>query len=294
MSSFQRPLFIINPVAGDNNKSNAIQHIQEQGQKYNWHSLDYETTGKNDVEQLNERIAKDAPDCLVAYGGDGTVNMVSKLASEHELPMGILPGGSANGLAAEFGLPDDLIENLHIIGKGHVNAIDLIYVNSQPCLHFSDMGLNAKLVKRFNESSFRGWGGYVSAFMDTIREHQPQPYCIKTAEKEVDIEATALVVANARMFGTGAVFNPNGQMNDGLFEICIFKPVPWHEIPTLTWKMFAGDPGESPYLQIIKTKEANISVQKPSYLSIDGEYMGEAEELQISMKHKALKLILPS
>src|SRR5688572_2376693 len=98
-------LFIVNPSAGGKFKtdwqSNIIQYFKTKP-----HAIEFLLlSGKNDAASLDERINSLKPDRVIAVGGDGTVNFVAKKLLGTGIPLGILPAGSANGLARELKLP---------------------------------------------------------------------------------------------------------------------------------------------------------------------------------------------
>ena len=52
------------------------------------------------------RIEKINPEYVIAVGGDGTVTMLANILAGTDTPLGILPAGSANGMAKELEIPD--------------------------------------------------------------------------------------------------------------------------------------------------------------------------------------------
>ncbi|RYG34181.1 MAG: diacylglycerol kinase family lipid kinase, partial [Chitinophagaceae bacterium] len=106
---------------------------------------------------------------VVAVGGDGTVNMVAQILHGSDKLLGILPAGSANGMARELNIPIDPQKALSIIEKGAARWCDAILINNKDvCLHLSDIGLNAQLVKYFDEGKFRGQWGYARVILKAL------------------------------------------------------------------------------------------------------------------------------
>lgn len=69
-------------------------------------------------------------DCVVYLGGDGTFAEVAKglLASGADVPMGMMPSGTANDQGKSFGIrssPEALEENLDVIGDQYVIGLDV-------------------------------------------------------------------------------------------------------------------------------------------------------------------------
>ena len=74
--------------------------------------------GKTDEERLNQKIAQLKPDRVVAVGGDGTIKFVAEQLLDTPIPLGVLPAGSANGMARELGIPPDIEGSLNVLVNG--------------------------------------------------------------------------------------------------------------------------------------------------------------------------------
>ena len=82
---FQNYLFIINPIAGSGNR-NVFKKAFANWQAQTKHLFNiYETTGKNDVKNLEALLAKNEPTVLAAVGGDGTLLLAATLARTRKL-----------------------------------------------------------------------------------------------------------------------------------------------------------------------------------------------------------------
>ena len=89
-------------------------------------------------------------------GGDGTIQLVAEVLKEHHLPIGIIPAGSANGFAVNLKLPPNRIDQLDIALSNNLLEIDTLLVNDKICLHIADLGINAELIKNYENSKIRG------------------------------------------------------------------------------------------------------------------------------------------
>ena len=148
-----RLLFVINPVSGGKKKADPLQMIKKffNGRQ---ETIDVVLLNKPDIQTY---IRHWQPDRVVAVGGDGTVKMVAALLMKTNIPMGIIPAGSANGMAAELHLPNNFEQAMEVVISGQEKAIDLIRINTKEiCIHLGDLGLNALLVKNFEQRGIRG------------------------------------------------------------------------------------------------------------------------------------------
>jgi diacylglycerol kinase family enzyme len=217
-------LFIINPISGGKTKVNYKETIQQYFEMLPHNIHLFELTGKNDSDAINKQINKIKPDRVVAVGGDGTVTLVAKQILGTPLPMGILPAGSANGMAKELNISTTISEALDIVVSGTIKCSDVIEINNQICLHLSDIGLNAQLIKYFDEGDIRGMLGYARLVFKVLWRKQNMQVVIQSKDKEIKRDAFMVVLANASKYGTGAVINPQGDLYDGLLnDLPFFK-----------------------------------------------------------------------
>ena len=92
-------LIVVNPISGGKNKDLFIKEAESLCKKYGIEWEYFHTTGENDIEKLNKYIIQNPPDRLVSVGGDGTTLMSSLALNNSKIPLGIIPMGSANGMA---------------------------------------------------------------------------------------------------------------------------------------------------------------------------------------------------
>src|SRR5690606_2435569 len=100
-----------------------------------------------DVSDLGKTIQEINPDRIICAGGDGTIKLVAEALQSRKIPVGIIPAGSANGLATNLGIPATLQEQIKNALGDTLNEIDIILLDNEVCLHMSDFGLNAELIR---------------------------------------------------------------------------------------------------------------------------------------------------
>lgn len=284
-------LMVVNPISGDMDKSEFIETAKLFAEKEGMDFFVYETTGERDDVKIREACEKYNPHRVLIAGGDGTIKMVADALHDIDVVMGILPAGSANGLSVDLNLPDSLEENLHIAFNNNFMEMDMVCINEVKSLHLSDLGLNAQLVKNYENSSTRGMMGYALQAITTLSE-QEEPFMatIMTNNRTVETVARMIVIANSQKYGTGVTINPNGKMNDGKFEIVILK-----NLDLLVFgKIITGNmPLDSDDVEIISTDKATITTTVPVSFQIDGEYIGKESKLDIHILHKQMKVAVP-
>ena len=285
-------LFVINPKAGSSNnidwKENIVEYFTGKGFELDYFLL----PEKPDVVILKEYIMAMMPDKVIAVGGDGTVTMLANIVAGTSITLGILPGGSANGMARELGIPDSPQEAIKIIDEGSTIDCDAIKINNSTiCLHLSDIGLNAQLIKYFDEGKLRGKLGYARVILKTLWYKEKMQVIIHSLGLEIRRNAFMVVLANASMYGTGAVINPHGQLNDGVFEVVIVRRL---SIRSLLKMLIKPGPFNTRKIEIFPSTFVAIKTLQKVHFQIDGEYMGKIKNISAQIIPGNIKLILPT
>jgi diacylglycerol kinase (ATP) len=284
-------LFAINPVSGGKEKNNWEASIREYFKDLPHQIEFYLLTGKDDDVSIRHHIESVKPDRVVAVGGDGTVKMIAEIVKETSLPMGILPAGSANGMAKELKIPLEIKEALQVITDGEIKKLDVIRINDEEiCIHLSDLGLNALLVRYFEHSASRGMWGYGKAVARVLWEKQTMHVTIKTDDTEVKRKAYMVVIANAQTYGTGAIINPEGSVDDGKFEIIVVRKL---NILELLKMLITHKPFDSSCIEVFSTKNVEMSTRRKSYFQVDGEYMGKKTTVKACILPRIVNVMLP-
>jgi YegS/Rv2252/BmrU family lipid kinase len=284
-------IFVVNPISGDLDKSDLIANVEEFATTNHFNLVVYETTGERDEHQIQSLYNKHLPERIIVAGGDGTIKMVAEAVEHHDVIIGILPAGSANGLSVDLNLPVTIEENLKIAFSNRFIEMDMICINGKKSIHLSDIGINADLVKNYEESNMRGFWGYALQAYTTLKDSdEPFTATITANNQTVEHTARIVVIANSQKYGTGVIINPQGTMNDGKFELVILKSLDIF----LLGKIITGNmPIDSDDIVIISTDKATIKTNSPVNFQIDGEYCGAQTSLEIHILHKQMKIAVP-
>lgn len=282
---------VVNPISGGIDKTDLIEEVKKQVEERKLDLKIYYTSGKEDKEALFTVIEDYAPHRILSVGGDGTIKLIAELLTDDSIPMGIFPAGSANGLAENLGLhgDDDYLTSIALGEK--FKKLDSILINDELCLHISDIGLNAELIKNYQEGNIRGKLGYLIQSIPTwIKSDFPFQFEIEVDGKKISRKAVLIAIANAKKYGTGAKINPNGRYDDGKFEILIFKEF---NIPQILQTFRENVELDEDFLEIISAVEARIYSEKNIPFQIDGEYRGDIQEVSARIAPVKIRIAVP-
>lgn len=290
VGSNYRFLFIINPGSGTTTPdwetiiTNYFDHLS--------HTFDiYTLSADISTKSILSKIALFKPDYVVAVGGDGTIKLLAECLINTKIPLGILPAGSANGLAKELGIPDVYEEALNVVVKAYRKKIHLLNINEHICIHLSDIGLNAHAIKKFESLPGRGMWGYIRASLKVLRINPLMKVEMRLNNQVIIRKAHMIVIANATRYGSGAVINPLGRLDDHLFEVVVVKKISLSEL----FKMiFSHNPYDSNKTEIFQTTQLSLHATKKVFFQIDGEYLGKVNEVRAIILPEALEIIVPA
>jgi len=282
-------LFIINPGAGKN-KTDWKKEIQDYFSSLPHQVELYEIPAKCEPDMIAKQIKDLSPDKVIAVGGDGTLKLVADSLKGKKIPIGLLPAGSANGMAKELNIPAEPAKALDIIVHGRAKKISMVKVNDQHCIHLSDIGFNAFVVKKFEDANTRGMWGYMKATWKVLWDYSKMKVEMKVDNTAIQREAAMVVIANATKYGTGVVINPKGRLDDNYFEVVIIKKISVAEIFKMRFSHKAYHPHKTELLQI---QSLEIKSDRRFHFQVDGEYLGKVKSVSAEILPDALEVLVP-
>lgn len=281
-------LFIINPGSGSgeiNFGEIITAYFSDDPYRFQLHEL----TADCSIEKLKDIIKKSNADRIIAVGGDGTLKMVAECLLETDTPIGIIPAGSANGMAKELGIPLDIEQALDVAVNGGPKKIHAVIVNGELCIHLADIGFNAYIVKKFDDLPQRGMLGYAKAAWKALWNHHKMEVEFKIKGEVIRSEAAMVVIANATMYGTGVKINPVGQLDDDLFEVILVKTYSVMEILKI-W--FTNLPFNPKKIETFQTSGLKIKTRHKAHFQVDGEYIGRVNSINARIITAAINIIV--
>ncbi len=288
--------FIVNPISGGVDKEPFLTEAKSLCDLYGIQYEIFKTTGKDDKENALERIQSFQPDKVVSVGGDGTTLFTATTLLDTGYPMGIIPLGSANGMATElFVEPNPMDALVDIIMSDKIGNLDLLLINGKHyTLHLGDVGINAQIVESYENDPKRGMTTYAKYFLNELQKLKPLLVKVETEEEWYTGKVLMTALCNARKYGTGVPLNTTGNPMDGKFEIVLLEKL------NLTSLIRAGLASlndkylDSQKSKVITTTKARIEFDRPRLLQLDGEVIEEFQTIDVEIIKGAAKLITTS
>lgn len=286
-------LFIVNPISGGVDKEPFLNEAKLLLEKYGIGYQLYFTTGDGDTLKLEKVLASYIPDRVVSVGGDGTTLFTSILLKGSEIPMGIVPLGSANGMAEELNVNSRPIEALKDIILSDVTAgLDMVLVNDKYySIHIGDVGMNASIVEAYDKDENRGMITYAKYFIDELKQLSPFEIVVKADGKTVVEKGVMVAICNSRKYGSGVPLNTIGNPFDGKFEIVIITDIGLNSLLKAGLSKFDDVFFDDQNSKLLTTSKAEIIFDKPRLLQLDGEVIGKFDKLKVEIIKSAVKFI---
>ena len=234
----------------------------------------------------------DKYDIFVAAGGDGTVHTVASELIGSEKIVGILPIGSGNGFAKEFGFNLNLPSLLSDIKRGDSVNIDVIETNDKLCLNVAGIGLDSFVAHSFSKLKLRGFLPYVALTFKTFLQLRPFHVTIKCGGEQIISEKLfVLTIANTRQFGNYAFIAPKASPNDGKIDIVLIKPFPKILGSLFVIRLFTKRINKSKYVMHIQTDKEVVIETDENRIHIDGEPFKISGKVVVNIKKETLKVL---
>ena len=288
--------FIVNPIAGKG-KSLITETILKPFFIGSLHRLvvKHSAFKKHATQLTNDSIAEKA-DIIVACGGDGTINEVARCLVGSDIPLGIIPMGSGNGLASNLNIPKKIRKALEIIKNKHCIKIDVGQINDKPFFSNMGIGFDANVIKHYESSQKRTLYGYLGACITSIKDIKRNKDLSVSINETINFEDPFIImVSNSNEMGYNLSLTPKASLQDGLLDVLVISKINrakmlWLGVLILlrkvTWlkeaKMF-----QTNKLQLLSKDESYFETQ------IDGEFQKiDNGMLNISIYRSALNVLV--
>jgi len=227
---------------------------------------------------------------VIAWGGDGTINEVASALVFGEVPLGIVPAGSGNGLARELGvarrperaIADALAAEPTLMAVGEIEG--RYFVNA------AGMGFDAHIASQFATSRRRGFLGYAGITARALTSYVPLTYRITTGGTTTETRAVLVTLANSAQFGNGALIAPGAKVDDGELDLVVVEERSRFRTICSVPHLFTGTANRITGCRIARIKEATIETSAPMTFHVDGEPVQGGTRLRARVHRHALHI----
>jgi len=282
--------FIINPFSGIGQKK-IVPQLLDRGidpKKYEW-DIVYTKRAKQATEISREAVAL-GYNGVVAVGGDGSVNEIARALIGTDTALGIIPGGSGNGIARSLELPLKVSQAIENINRFHLIKIDTGLLNDQPFIGVAGLGFDAMISKEFANRKLRGKMSYGYIIAKKMNAFKPMQIKI-SGEQNLEMDkAVVLTFANTSQYGNNAYIAPTASVADGHLKLTIIEKFKLWQLPDITQKVFRKKIHQSSKVSSLEFDEIEVHHQS-EFAHLDGEPIKIPPVITVKVVPMSLKVI---
>lgn len=287
--------FIFNPHSGHNRRNPALRdRALEFVAHHGWDATVISTERPRHATELARAAVADGCGLVVAIGGDGTMNEVASALVGTPVIFGLIPCGSGNGLGRHLGIPGPGQGAFRTLCDGAPVAIDTGLVNSNPFFNAMGLGFEADIAVRFSRLTSRGLAGYVRVGLRSFVTHEPERCRIEHPDGVTETEAFTLVVLNSDQYGNDARVAPGAQVDDGQFDLVAVPRVNFLQAGRLMWHLARQQFERVRSVTRLRGDRFVIERRRPGWIHTDGEPRAEGHRLEISLRPRSLRIMVPA
>lgn len=285
---------IYNPVSGNGVFKYNLDYIIDRFQSKGIEIVPYRTGNREKMQKVLSSLKEEDYDRIIAAGGDGTVNQVINglLKNNIDLPLGIIPVGTANDFASYLRLPGSIEEACDIILADNYNLCDVGQINNDYFINIASAGFLIDISQK-TDVGLKNTIGKMAYYLKGIEElPNLKPFNIKVQSPDQNFagEALFLLIMNGKSAGGFRAVAPSASVNDGLLEVIILKSCSLIEFMPLFVQMRTGEHINNPIVSYFRTSELTISCDSKMATDLDGE-KGPDFPLNIKCLPQKLKIL---
>jgi len=225
---------------------------------------------------------------VLAWGGDGTINEIASALAFDDVPLGIVPAGSGNGLARELGVHPRAERAIADALQAVPRPMDLGEIDGHLFANMAGIGFDAHIASRFATATRRGFIGYAGITARALTSYVPQHYRVTIGDVETAHRAVLVTIANSAQFGNNARIAPGARVDDGELDLVVFEER--SRIATLCQmpRLFNGTVARVRGCTIRRIREVTIESDAPMAYHVDGEPVAGGTRLRARVHPGAL------
>jgi lipid kinase YegS len=252
------------------------------------------TYEQGDAASFAREEADAGVDAVVAVGGDGTLNEVLNGLSGRDVPLGIVPLGTANDFARQAGIPEDAAHALDLILTRPPVRLDTAELNGRRFINVSSGGIAAAATADTSDAAKATLGplAYAITALKKLTQLEARHLQLSGPGLEHSGEALVFFVGNARSSGGGMPVTPLASPNDGLLDVCLVERLPHADLARLALKVRRGEHVGETGVLYGRVPRLDIRAAAPLDVNVDGEPL-TADELHYAARPGDLRIFLP-
>ncbi len=288
-----RAALIYNPTAGRQRHAQVLEPILESLRKGGLDVEPVPTGGPGQATGLARDRAAAGAECVIAFGGDGTVREVAAGLLDTDAALGILPGGTVNLLGLSLGLPRDPLEAAKILPRLRPQPLDVGLVNEAPFLMMISAGLDSSVLAAL-DTRLKWRFGKAAIVWQGLQEwwRYPYPRFQILADGE-PFDASFVAVSNIPHYGGAYALAPGARPYDGRLDLVLFRGGGRLETIAFAADLLRGVHVRRPDVVVRHVREVVFESPAGAIAQIDGDVCEERLPVTVRIAPRPLRVMAP-
>ncbi|MDX8336441.1 MULTISPECIES: YegS/Rv2252/BmrU family lipid kinase [Cetobacterium] len=284
---------IYNPVSGGGKILKELDKIFEIYQEHDYIVDIFRVSKTCNKEEILKNI--DEYNHFLISGGDGTINSFVNILKKNnvDIPIAILPTGTANDFANVIGMPKNIEKACKKILTTEVKEIDLGRINNQYFINIASLGVFSTISQTTDRTMIKTMGklAYILNGIKEMTKIKKMKIMLESEEYSVVTDVVSLLIFNGKSAGNFELAY-NAKLDDGYFDVLLLKPDFMVDVPEISAALATKTHLEKNIhsVKYFKTKFMKIVGVKNYETDIDGE-TGPKLPIEIECIHKGLKVL---
>lgn len=290
-------LFIINPKAGKAQIKNKLLQILDIFTKNDYKVTVYPTQSYKDARRVTRERKKEY-DMIVCSGGDGTLDEVvsGMMESGENVPIGYIPAGTTNDFANSLRIPKNMISAANAIMEGQPYSCDVGSFNEDYFIYVAAFGIFTDVAYQTKQEVKNALGHVAYILEGMKRLNKIKSFHLKVQYNDkilVDDFMFGMITNSISIGGFRNITDSHILLDDGLFEVTLIKkpknPIEFQEIISALLLQESN----TDYILTFKTDKLVIIGNEKISWTLDGEFGGEHDKVEIQNLKQAATIIVP-
>lgn len=293
MKNVEKVLLFYNPHSGNGYFKSNLDKVIDKFQKKKMLVIPIRADRNDLLDRFFKTMEINTYKKIIAAGGDGTINTVvnAMIRNDVHIPLAIFPSGTANDYAYYFDLPSDIDDMIKIALDDYYTYADVGLAADRAFINVMAMGMLVDISQKTDPVA-KNTLGVLSYYLKGVTEiprMKSIPIKVTTDDQVIETNMLFMLIMNGRSAGGFNHIAPKAEINDGLFDVVIFKSMPIVELPGLFINVMSGQHMENKNVICFQTDKLKIESTQEIVSDVDGE-TGPPLPLEAKVLHKRLKI----
>lgn len=251
-----------------------------------------ETANEDETRREARRAVRDGVDVVVAAGGDGTIGTVAEALLDTASALGVLPLGTVMNVPRMLGLSRDIEEAAAQLASGTVRCIDTGQADGRTFYEAASVGMNAAMFREANRFERGDWLSIVRTIWVALRYRPARMWIELDGREVVRTRALMAVIANGPYTGAGMTVAPDARMDDGRFDVRVFRGFSKLELIRHLASIAFGRRRYAPHVSTFHAAAVRVTSAHPLPTRADSHDLGTTP-LEVRIRPGSLRVISP-